>query len=139
MMVRTMAVVAAIAALGACTTPSASDDDDLLAFMDGPDPAEAAQIARQASIHPLGSDKNPVRADMPRGQRAYLARLRCPDGAAPTFERVGSMGMSPYGGVVDGYEVVCAGAKPTATLIYIDMYHPGHVEPNAPPGFTIVP
>lgn len=138
-MMRTMAMIAASAALAACTTSPTADDGDLLGFMDGSDPAEAARIAQRVSIHPLGSDKNPVRADMPRGQRAYLARLRCQDGTAPAFERVGSMGMSPYGGVVDGYEVICAGGKPQTALIHIDMYHPGHVEQNAPPGFVIVP
>jgi hypothetical protein len=29
----------------------------------------------EAARHPLGSEENPVRADMPGGQRAYLARL----------------------------------------------------------------
>lgn len=138
-MTRTMTAIAATVLLGACTTSQDAGGGGLLDLMGGVGPAEASRIAQRLSIHPLGSEKNPIRADMPRGQRAYLGRLRCQDGAVPAFSRVGSMGMSPYGSVVDGYEVVCPGGTPATTLLYIDMYHPGHDEQKAPPGFTIVP
>ena len=95
------------------------------------------EVAEAASA-PLGSQDNPVRAHMPAGERAYLSRLRCEDGRVPSFSRVGSMGFSRYGNIVDGYDVVCKGSAPAKTLVYIDMYHRGHVETEAVPGFTIV-
>jgi hypothetical protein len=88
-----------------------------------------------AQAHPLGSQENPVRARGPEGERAYLARLRCTDGDAPAFARVGSTGFGPYHNILDLYTVQCAGAAPLP--VYLDMYH-RHVEPAALPGFTIV-
>ncbi len=88
-----------------------------------------------AQAHPLGSEKNPIRADMPPGERAYLARLRCADGNAPAFERLGSTGIGPYHNILDLYTVQCAGAQPVS--VYIDMYH-DHVETAPVAGFTIV-
>jgi len=87
----------------------------------------------------LGSETNPVLADMPPGQRAYLGRLRCSDGQGPLFSRIGSMGIRHSSHVVDGYGVTCASGQPPQTTIYMDMYHPGHVEARPVPGFTIVP
>jgi len=87
---------------------------------------------------PLGARGNPVRAAGPSGERAYLARLRCPDGQAPAFERVGSYGRGPHGNIIDGYEVRC-GERGDSTLVFIDMYHEGYVERRAIPGYTIVP
>jgi hypothetical protein len=92
----------------------------------------------KAAEHPLGSEKNPVRADMPGGQRAYLARLRCADGKAPAFFREGSMGIGTFGNIIDGYRVSCEGSAPSSSLIIMDMYFAGHVEDAAVPGFTIV-
>jgi len=138
-MMRTLTAVALTAMLAACATAPDDEVGDLLDLMGGADPAEAAQIAQRVSAHPLGSEENPVRADMPRGQRAYLDRLRCADGTAPSYSRVGSMGAGPYGSIIDGYEVICAGGEPADSIIMIDMYHPGHVEKAAPKGFTIVP
>jgi len=87
------------------------------------------------NARPLGSNGNPVRADKPPGQRAYLARLVCGDGNAPaSFRRTGSFGRGPYSSIIDGYEVDCAGTK---FLIFMDMYHPGYVERRPVPGFTI--
>lgn len=134
---RRLSLLALPLLLTACAT--AAPEPDLLDSMFGVGPTEAARIAARIADKPLGSEANPVRADMPVGQRAYLARLRCSNGQAPSFSRVGSMGLSPYGSIVDGYEVLCAGAAPAKSLIYIDMYHPDHVEAAAPPGFTIVP
>ena len=91
-----------------------------------------------AAAHPLGSEKNPVRAAMPPGQRAYLARLRCSDGSAPTFERAGSVGESPYGSIMDLYQLKCATGTPATASVYMDMYH-DHVEDRPIPGFTIAP
>lgn len=83
---------------------------------------------------PLGDKGNPVRVYMPPGQRAYLSRLVCAGGGTPVFSRVGSFGIGPYGTIVDGYDVDCAGTK---RLVFMDMYHPEYVEPRAVPGFTI--
>ncbi len=87
---------------------------------------------------PLGSEANPVRANMPVGQRAYLDRLRCSDGSAPDYERVGNYGSGPYGSIIDGYQVDCGDSAPGEVLIFMDMYH-RHVENEAVPGFTITP
>lgn len=90
--------------------------------------------------HKLGSQGNPVRCDMPRGERLYLSRLRCPGGAAPKFNRDGSDGMSPYDAIMDIYTVTCPeadGMEPQT--IYMDMYHPNYREKRPVPGFTIVP
>jgi hypothetical protein len=94
---------------------------------------------QQAERHPLGSRENPVRASMPPGQHAYLRRLRCGDGRAPQFSRVGSYGVGVYGNIIDGYRVSCGDAAPGNVEVFMDMYHPGHVEERPVPGFTIVP
>lgn len=83
---------------------------------------------------PLGDKGNPVRVNTPRGQHAYLSRLACPDGATPTFRRVGNFGMGVYGTIIDGYDVSCAGKS---SMVFMDMYHPDYVELRAVPGFTI--
>jgi hypothetical protein len=91
--------------------------------------------------HPLGSAKNPVRCNRPPGQRAYLARLRCPGGTAPRFSRDGSMGFGPFETIIDQYSVTCPPADKIASdhKVYLDMYHPKHLEKRAVPGFTILP
>ena len=100
-------------------------------------PEETAAIVEEASAYPLGSKENPVRAEGPPGQRAYLARLRCSNLKRPEFVRRGSAGLSPYGSIVDIYAVTCKKAEPAESFIYLDMYHPGHVEEEAVPGFGI--
>lgn len=92
-----------------------------------------------AAAATLGSEAKPVHADMPAGQRAYLRRLRCADGNAPTYQRAGNVGPGPDGHIVDLYEVLCADSEPGRSEIYMDMYHGGHVEDEAVPGFAIVP
>ncbi len=91
-----------------------------------------------ASAYPLGTRENPVRAHMPPGQREYLSRLRCSDLSRPSFRRLGSAGASPYGNIVDIYQVECKGAEPAKSSIFIDMYHEGHVETEPVPGFGII-
>jgi hypothetical protein len=135
---RSVWVLAAVIAVGGCAS-GGGDASDFVSMMGGVGPTEAARIASGLAGKPLGSEGNPVRADMPAGQRAYLARLRCSDGRAPAFQRIGSMGAGPYGSIVDGYQVDCAGASPASSVVYMDMYHPGHAEAAAVPGFTIVP
>ena len=71
------------------------------------------------------------------GEYIYLARLRCPEDKPPVVDRRGSAGtLSPYGSIMDIYEAACD--APPAFTIFVDMYHPGHVEQAAVPGFTIV-
>lgn len=87
---------------------------------------------------PLGTRQNPVRSDMPRGEREYLMRLRCPDRTPPLFERLGSVGLSPYDNVMDIYDVWCPGSD-AVSQVYMDMYHPNYREVLAVPGFSITP
>lgn len=93
----------------------------------------------QADRYPLGSQQNPVRVNMPPGQRAYLNRLRCSDGAAPTYQRLGNGGVGVFGSIVDIYDVRCANGEPRQSQIWMDMYHPNHREDRAVPGFSITP
>ncbi len=90
----------------------------------------------KAKAFPLGSKDNPVRADGPAGQRAYLMRLRCDEGRQPTFYRAGNVGEGVYGYIVDLYQVKCPGQGDVP--VYMDMYHVW-VEDQAVPGFTILP
>lgn len=83
----------------------------------------------------LGSQGNPVRCSGPPGERAYLNRLRCSDGKAPKYHRIGSFGKGPYGHILDGYNVKCEEKDPVT--VFMDMYH-DHVEKEPVPGFTIV-
>lgn len=90
----------------------------------------------KAEKSPLGSIANPVRENMPEGQRAYLGRLRCADGTKPGSARKGNVGDGVYGNHVDLYTVTCPGAEPLE--VYMDMYHDGpELRPIA--GFTIIP
>ena len=83
----------------------------------------------------LGTKGNPVRCSGPPGERAYLNRLRCSDGKAPKYHRIGSYGLGPYGNILDGYNVKCEEKDPVT--VFMDMYH-DHVEKEPVPGFTIV-
>ncbi|KQW86322.1 hypothetical protein [Brevundimonas sp. Root1279] len=133
-----LALVALMATAGCATEPASPMGSDLFAMMGGVSPEESDRKAAQLNGSPLGSEKNPVRANMPAGQREYLSRLRCADGRAPSASRIGSMGAGPYGSIVDAYAVICAGSSPAESTVYMDMYHPAHVETKAVPGFTIV-
>ena len=129
-------------ALSACASSESAasselDFDDLMSG--GRLRGAALQSALAAAEkHPLGSERNPVRAEMPPGQRAYLGRLRCADGNVPTFYRIGNFGSGAFGSIVDGYDVRCDGSSPAKSTIFMDMYFPGHVETRAVDGFTIV-
>lgn len=83
----------------------------------------------------LGTATNPVRCNGPEGEREYLNRLFTPDGMPAEFYRGGSYGEGPHGNVLDRYKV---STGPTNTAVFMDMYHPGHIETNAVPGFTIM-
>lgn len=134
------AVTALMGTAGLAPVPAAAQDFmELFGGRKAPAGKELEKLIEQAQAHPLGSKENPVRADMPGGQRAYLSRLRCADGERPEFGRIGSFGAGVYGRIIDGYEVVCDGSESAKSMIFMDMYHPGHREAAAVPGFTIEP
>lgn len=93
-----------------------------------------AKAIAKAERSPLGSKANPVRENMPTGELAYLARLRCPDGSTPAAVRQGNVGLGVYRNIVDLYRVTCPGAAPVD--VYMDMYHDGP-ELRPIPGFTL--
>lgn len=132
-------IAAAVMLAGGAALPAAAQDEvDIFGFK-VPGGKELAKLIEKAQAHPLGAKENPVRADMPGGQRAYLNRLRCADGKRPAFFRVGSFGAGPYERIIDGYEVTCKDSTPEKSMIFMDMYHPGHKEAAAVEGFTIEP
>ncbi|HYJ30161.1 MAG TPA: hypothetical protein VEW25_07465 [Allosphingosinicella sp.] len=133
-------LLGALALLAACAAPQ--QDVSLERAFAGQSQVSGSALDRRiaaAAAHPLGSRNNPVRAEMPIGERAYLQRLRCSDGRTPAFERIGNFGLGVYGNIIDGYRVACGDAQPGQVEIYMDMYHRGHVEDRPVPGFTIVP
>ena len=97
---------------------------------------EMRAMVAAAEAHPLGSLENPVRVGGPDGERAYLGRLRCPDGAQPQVGARRNGGIGAFGSVVGAYELTCGGA---ASRILFDIYHEEHVETRAPAGFTLRP
>ncbi|WP_416462546.1 hypothetical protein [Sphingomonas sp. VDB2] len=129
-----------LAIMGLCLSGGAmaQDTNDMAAMMKALGGGLSGKALRtaidKAATFPLGSQDNPVRANGPEGQRAYLSRLRCADGKAPAFARGGSVGMGVFGYIVDVYGVTCPGSQ--AEQVYIDMYH-RHREDSAPPGFTM--
>jgi hypothetical protein len=83
----------------------------------------AAQTATPIdSTQPLGTFANPVLTCGPSGQAEYIARRRCPDGAAVKVLMRGSRGGGPHGHVIDGYSLRCE-ALGTTHQVYMDMYH----------------
>ena len=133
-------------AYGACTTETAARlaidlREMAAATVDeaGPqaDEEPAADQPESEDIeNRLGSRDFPVRTDGPAGQKAYLGRLRCPDGTVPDFNRQGSVGYGGYGNIVDVYSVRCRGAG-ESDRIYMDMYHPGYIETAPVTGYEI--
>ena len=138
-MIRKSLMLASLVLAGACAT---TPEPDLERALAGESQVSGSALDRRiaaAERHPLGSRNNPVRAEMPPGQHAYLRRLRCADGRAPAFSRSGNVGIGVYGNIIDAYRVNCGEARPGQVDVYMDMYHRGHVENRPVPGFTIVP
>ena len=92
-----------------------------------------------AEAHPLGTRENPVRVGGPNGERAYIVRLRCGDGAPPRVGQRASAGVGAFGTIVDVYPIDCGAAAPGRTDLIMDMYHSEHEDDRAPPGFAILP
>ncbi|CAN5383954.1 hypothetical protein BH11PSE11_BH11PSE11_11620 [soil metagenome] len=100
--------------------------------------ALALSCSSLASEPALGTKENPVKSYMPSGEKEYLMRLRCVNGDEPEFERQGSFGKGPHGGIIDGYEVKCP-KDGTTTVVFMDMYHRGYREQLPVGGFSVLP
>lgn len=138
-MIRTAIVLASLC-LAVPVVAQPSDEQMLQRMLSGGPLLDAKPLASaiaKAGAHPLGSRENPVRAQGPAGQQAYLRRLRCSDGKTPRFERHGNLGAGPYESIIDNYMVDCGGAAPGRVQVIMDMYHPGHAEQQPVPGFTL--
>jgi hypothetical protein len=133
-----LAVVASLAAAPAAAfeKPNQARDTMRSLGLKPPSGKKLEKMIAKAEKHPLGTLKNPIRENMPQGQMAYLARLRCADGQAPAYARRGNVGMGVYGSIIDLYDVTCPG-KPSVE-IHMDMYHDGP-ETRPVPGFTVAP
>lgn len=95
---------------------------------------EMARLVEAAAAYPLGTVENPIRVGGPEGERAYLGRLSCADGAPIRIGTRSDAGMGGFGAVTAAYGVACGG---TTRRLVFDMYHQEHVENRAPPGFSI--
>ncbi|MDZ4263360.1 MAG: hypothetical protein U1B30_13655 [Pseudomonadota bacterium] len=86
---------------------------------------------------PLGTKENPVRVQGPMGQRDYLSRLVCENNEpVSAFRRSGSMGIGPFGNMIDLYEVICDANKGAVShSVYLDMYHGDYQETRPAAGF----
>ena len=111
--------------------------DVLAAVGAGNTDAALAQAIAAAGAHPLGTLANPIRVAGPEGERAYLARLRCSDGRAPTIGTRAAAGIGAYGSLVDAYPLDCRGAAPGRVSLVLDRYHEENQEARAPAGFQI--
>ena len=100
---------------------------------------DLSEAIAAAEAHPLGTRENPVRVGGPEGERAYLARLRCGNGAPPRVGARSSAGVGAFGTIVDSFALDCDAAAPGQLVLLMDMYHEEHAEDRAPPGFTIQP
>jgi len=119
--------------LGARTTSA----EAMVAQMDRGSPEEEMRaLVAAADAHPLGSLENPIRVGGPDGERAYLARLRCGDGAAPQIGARSEGGVGAFGSILGAFPLNCRGSS--ARLLF-DIYHEEHVETRAPTGFTLLP
>jgi hypothetical protein len=134
----TLAALASLAAAPAAALEKPNEARDRMRALgiEAPAGKKLEKAIARAERHPLGSLKNPIRENMPKGQAAYLARLRCADGQTPHAARRGNVGQGPYGSIVDLYDVTCPG-KPSVE-IHMDLYHDGP-ETRPVPGFTVAP
>ena len=90
---------------------------------------------RYINLNRLGDELNPVRVHGSVGRRAYLARLICPEGGAPVFSQIGSVGRGPYGSPLDVLMVTCI---TMARRVHFDALHVAeYVERRPVDGFTI--
>jgi hypothetical protein len=82
----------------------------------------------------LGTFENPILCSKVDGERWYLSRLRTPEGKPLDWSRRGSFGSNGKDQhILDGYRI-----DDTDRTLFLDMYHPGHVEIRAPKGFRLL-
>lgn len=120
------------------SVPDAQPVGDETMYPEGIDPANTSDDPAYAT-----STDNPVRLGLedefsgPRASRMYLDALRDANFEPVMYRRVGSMGASPDGNVVDMYEVQTVDGE--TYEIYIDMYHAGRnpLDQPAPHGLYI--
>ena len=143
---RVMRTILALAALVAVPAFAQSPREALPASQEllgevgqGNSDAELARAAAAASAHPFGTAANPARVGGPEGSRAYLARLRCANGAPPKVGDRTAAGVGAYGTIVEAWPLDCGAAAPGKVALVVDMYHGEHAEDRAPPGFTLQP
>jgi hypothetical protein len=119
------------------TSKTPVKDEDLASALSSLFGAPLKPDMQEVEKHPLGSIKNPIRVSMPVGQRDYLSRLICENNEpVSAFSRGGSVGIGPYGSMLDVYTVVCdtdQGAVEHA--VYMDMYHGNYIELRPAVGF----
>ena len=133
-----MRIFLALLLLSAATAFAQSDQTPRQMLEDmgfAPDAETLRTAIAAAAAYPLGSERNPVRASGPAGQRNYIARLRCADGRAPQVGQRANVGVGAFSTIVDAYPLDCGDAAPGRFQLFIDMYHDDHVERDVPPGF----
>ncbi|GGY72021.1 hypothetical protein GCM10011613_16190 [Cellvibrio zantedeschiae] len=139
-MFKLITILAFAITLSSCatnTTKTKEKDEDLSSALTGLFGEPKKVDEKKLEKFPLGSEKNPVRVAGPGGQRDYLSRLVC-DNNEPVsaFERMGSAGMSPFGSIMDIYEVICDTNKGVVKhSVYLDMYHGDYDETRPAVGF----
>ena len=113
---------------------------DVLAKLGGGNTdAELEATIAAASAHPLGTAANPIRVAGPEGAQAYVARLRCSNGAEAKIGASRDGGVGAYGSVLRLYPIDCGASAPGRVDLLVDIYHEEHVETRAPAGFRFAP
>ena len=131
-----LAAPASAQKLGART---AAPEQSMAGIGEGSSDAEYERELAAAAAFPLGSLQNPIRVAGPGGERAYLARLRCANGAMPRIGAGRPGGTGSFGNLVDLVPVDCAAAAPGRADLRLDIYHEEHQEQAPPPGFALAP
>jgi hypothetical protein len=97
-----------------------------------------AACARPDPAAPVGSHANPIRCSGKPDELDYLARLRCPDGAAAHWRRAGASGNSSAGTTQSLYRVRCTQLN-WETTIHFDRRRSPRDEQPAPAGLELAP
>lgn len=87
---------------------------------------------------PLGSQTNPVKCDGFDGAKAYLEKLRGPNGEKISYVDAGSAGVGPFGSLIYQYDITIptpGGSR--QTQIFVDIDFADYSEGKAATGFTI--
>jgi hypothetical protein len=82
---------------------------------------------------PVGSPANPIRCSGKPDELDYLARLRCPDGTTPHWQRTGAGGTTR-----SLYQVSCTQLG-WETTVHFDRRRSPQDEPRAPDGLELAP